>query len=350
MDPSALHGSGAAAPAAPTVPTNVVGLAPEFTDPLWRIAVRLAPVEVELLRTGPLRRLHFVTHGGASTLTTLQSYSRLEHTLGVFALVAHFRPDDELLRVAALLHDIGHLPLSHTFEGVAGLDHHAIGARLLHEDPVRPVLEKYGVCVDAVAAVLGNEPVSPLTNRAGGLLNLDHLDSYVRSGRAAGRLDMDPAALLGRLDVVDAAVSTDRATAAVLVGLVAAEARLHTAWDNVGPVSVLRRLVVRLLDDPAAPSPERLARMTDPQLWTTLDACAATREESARIRYEPHRLEVTTGRTERDGWDGWGFALRKIYRSAPLVAGARLETSAPDLAAELAALGTLPLAFRVRWT
>ncbi|KOT88632.1 hypothetical protein ADK86_31915 [Streptomyces sp. NRRL F-5755] len=308
------------------------------------------PVEIDLLRTEPLRRLHFIAHGGASTISTLQSYSRLEHTLGVFALVAHFRPADELLRSAALLHDIGHLPLSHTAEGIAGLDHHTIGEQLPRADPIRSVLEKHGIRSESVVAALGRQPASPLTNRSG-LLNLDHLDSYVRSGRAAGRLDADPAELLGRLGIVDAAVSAaDRETAASLVGLVRAEARLHISWDNVGPVSVVRRLVGRLLDRSPLTSAE-LARMTDAQLWSALESCTDTRAESDMIRYEPHRLQVraTMGEGERGRVSGWDFSLRKIYGSAPLLEGERLEVAAPELAAELAALQSLPLTFRVWW-
>ncbi|MGW9171762.1 HD domain-containing protein [Streptomyces decoyicus] len=346
MEESSPQGSGAAAAGRP-VPTNVVGMSPVFTDPLWRISVRLNPVEVDLLRTEPLRRLHFVAHGGASTLSTLQSYSRLEHTLGVLALVAHFRPEDQLLRVAALLHDIGHLPLSHTLEGISGLDHHAIGLRLLRTDPIQLALEKHGLRAEAVIAALGEQPPSPLTNRSG-LLSLDHLDSYVRSGRSAGRLDTDPAVLLGRIDIERAAVSADRETAASLVGLICAEARLHTSWDNVGPVSAVRRLACRLLDHTTL-DPDHLARMTDPQLWSAFDSCAATRAESAMIRYELHRLQVTAGPAPGES-SGWDYSLRKIYSSAPLVEGQRIEVSAPELAAELDALRSLPTEFRVRWS
>ncbi|NLU70522.1 HD domain-containing protein [Streptomyces sp. HNM0574] len=326
------------------VPSHVAGRAREFTDPLWRVRVALRPVEAELLRTAPLRRLHSVAHAGASALTTLQTYSRLEHTLGVLALVAHFRPEDEPLRAAALLHDIGHLPLSHSAEGVAGLDHHALGARLLRSDPVRPVLERHGIGAEHVAALLAGDPPSPLTRRSG-LLNLDHLDSYVRSGRSAGQLDEDPARLLARLRLADDAVSTDRATAATLVSLVGAEARLHTSWDNVAPVSVVRHLVGRLLES-APLSPAALARMTDAELWSALAACPATRAETARLHHEPHRLHVTTAHAPATARP---FALRKIYRSAPLVHGRPLASSAPELARELDGLGALPTEFRVWW-
>ncbi|WP_267959196.1 hypothetical protein [Streptomyces sp. NRRL S-1813] len=42
--------------------------------------------------------------------------------------------------------------------------------------------------------------------------------------------------------------------------------------------------------------------------------------------------------------------MRKIYSSAPLVEGQRIEVSAPELAAELDALRSLPTKFRVRWS
>ncbi|WP_241779592.1 HD domain-containing protein [Streptomyces natalensis] len=333
-----------------TVPTNVMGRTATFTDPLWRIPVRLNPVEVALLRTEPLRRLHFVAHGGASTVSTLQSYSRLEHTLGVLALVAHFRPEDELLRVAALLHDIGHLPLSHTIEGISGLDHHAIGLQLLRTDPIRTVLENHGIRTEAVTAALGKQSHSPLTNPSG-VLNLDHLDSFVRSGRAAGRLGTDPAVMLRRLDIRDAAVSADRPTAASLVDLICGEARLHTSWDSVGPASVVRRLACHLLDSTTL-TPARLARMTDPQLWSAFDSCAITEPESAMVRYELHRLQVKTGPAPRDRavCNAWNFSLRKIYSSAPLVEGQRMEVAAPELAAELDALRALPTTFHAWWS
>ncbi|MEV8106340.1 HD domain-containing protein [Streptomyces sp. NPDC088135] len=333
--------------AAGPVPTNVVGLHEVFTDPLWRISVRLSPAEVDLLRSVPLRRLHFVAHGGASTISTLQSYSRLEHTLGVLALVTHFRPDDHLLRIAALVHDVGHLPLSHTFEGVAGLNHHTIGLHLLHTDPVRAVLARHGISADAVVGALGKQSASPLSNHSG-LLNLDHLDSYVRSGRAAGRLDTDPVVLLDRLALTDTAVSADRETAGTLVDLICAEARLHTSWDNVGPVSVVRRLSCRLLDSGVA-DPDRLARMTDPQLWSAFDSLEATRAESTMLRYELHRLKVASDGSP-DASSAWDYSLRKIYSSAPLVDGERIEISAPELAAELDHLKLLPTKFRVWWS
>ncbi|KOG39590.1 hypothetical protein [Streptomyces decoyicus] len=66
------------------------------------------------------------------------------------------------------------------------------------------------------------------------------------------------------------------------------------------------------------------------------------------IRYELHRLQVTAGRAPADS-SGWDFSLRKTYSSAPLVEGQRSEVSAPEPAAELDALRSLPTKLRVWW-
>ncbi|MFI1740288.1 hypothetical protein [Streptomyces sioyaensis] len=178
-------------------------------------------------------------------------------------------------------------------------------------------------------------------------VSLLRTEPLLRSGRATGRLDADPAVMLGRLDIRDASVSADRETAGALIDLICAEARLHTSWDNVGPSSVVRRLASQLLDSTTI-SPAQLARMTDPQLWSAFDSCARTQAESAMIRYELHRLKVRTGSAPSDR-SGWDFSLRKIYSSAPLVDGQRIEVAAPELAAELDGLRALPTTFRVWW-
>ena len=89
-------------------------------EPLWRLNTKLRPVERALLICPPVRRLHFVHHSGASYLNTPHTYSRLQHSLGVFSLIAHFCPENYPLRAEALLHDVGHAPFSHASEQMEG--------------------------------------------------------------------------------------------------------------------------------------------------------------------------------------------------------------------------------------
>jgi hypothetical protein len=89
--------------------------------------------------------------------------------------------------------------------------------------------------------------------------------------------------------------------------------------------------------------------MTDPQVWSKSDSCDATRAESTMIRYEPHRLKVTAGHAPEDH-RAWDYPLRKIYSSTPLVAGQRIEVSAPEPATELDAQRSLPTKFSVWWS
>ncbi|WP_172194342.1 HD domain-containing protein [Saccharibacillus qingshengii] len=106
-------------------------------DPLWGTATELSAVEAALLRTPALRRLHYVRHAGPAALHTQHTSTRLQHTLGVFALIAHFAPDWSELRAAALLHDVGHGPFSHALEGIGGFDHHRRSEAERHSPEIR---------------------------------------------------------------------------------------------------------------------------------------------------------------------------------------------------------------------
>lgn len=107
----------------------------QIRDPVhgW---IRLTKDEVELLDSLPvIQRLRYIKQLGMVYLVYPSAvYSRFDHSLGVMHLAYHIGKEllpkvavsedlDYLLkhlRLAALLHDIGHYPFSHTFEGVIG--------------------------------------------------------------------------------------------------------------------------------------------------------------------------------------------------------------------------------------
>jgi hypothetical protein len=310
---------------------DVLGASGVFFDPLWRIEVALTPLEGRLLRTRWVRRLAFVSHAGASSIATTQSYSRLEHSLGLLALVAHFAPEDRAARIAALLHDIGHLPFSHTFEGLAGLDHHQLGADRIRD--LAPLLQAHGVDGDEVLAIDRGDRASVLHN-PNGALRLDHLESFVRSGRSHGRTTEPPPATLDRLRVTGGAVDTDEATAAYISDLVAAEARSHLSEINVITNAVLRHLAATVLGKATPAGVLHLAQLADDQFWAVLLTDPDVRDSAQRLRDDPlHWRAERLGADEVRTGGGLQHTVRRLYLDLPLIDGIPARRSPPDLPA-----------------
>jgi HD superfamily phosphohydrolase len=199
-------------------PARIDGAAGVLWEPLWRLRTDLRPVERALLACAPMRRLHFVHHGGGAYLGTQHTHSRLQHTLGVFSLVAHFCPGDDLLRAAALLHDVGH--------------HRWTIDRIL-SPPIADILTQHKLDPRAVLACIRGEPASPLRN-GDGVVHADHLDSWVRSAQVGGILPLPAPELLARLRLSGSHLDMDVETAELLVDLIVAEARFHCSAANLG--------------------------------------------------------------------------------------------------------------------
>lgn len=308
---------------------DLTGQGGSYWDPLWRIRVELSELERELLRCWPVRRLAFVAHAGASAVVSTQSTSRLEHTLGVLALTAHFAPEDEVARAAALLHDIGHLPLSHTLEGLEGWDHHELGVRRTRL--LAPLLSRYDVDVQDVLDVDSGARASVLSG-APGTLKLDHLDGLVRSARAHGRTRQAPPATLSRLDVVDGCVSTDAATADYLTEMVADEARLHSCELNLVTTTVARHLVTLALESAPAQMSTDVAAMTDDELWAMLLATPATARGALALRRDPSAWHLVDAGDQTATGGRLSSTLRRLYLDLPLVDGAPPPAPHPALA------------------
>jgi HD superfamily phosphohydrolase len=314
------------------IPADTLGTQDIYVDPLWRITVVLTPLERDLLRSWWVRRLGFIAHAGASVISTNQSYSRLEHSLGLFSLVAHFTPGDRIARAAALVHDIGHLPFSHTFEGIAGLNHHTLGAARIFE--LGAVFRRHDVeAADILAVVEGRR--SSALHGAVGLLKLDHLDSFVRSGRSHGRTRQAPPTTLSRLRLREGAVDTDAGTAEYLLNLIEAEARLHLSAVNVVATGIMRQLVATVFNGMTAKQREAIVASTDDQLWATLLTDPRTAALADGLRRDPAAWkaeEQLPGATLSP--DAVGFQIDRLYLDTPLVDGRPL-LSVPDLLKKL---------------
>lgn len=290
-------------------------------DPMWRVPFELTALECALLASWPVRRLAFVAHAGASSAVTNQTYSRLEHTLGLLALVCHFAPLDRVARAAALLHDIGHLPLSHTFEGIRSLDHHQLGEQRTFE--LRDILHAGEVDVDEVIDVAFGSRPSILTPSPG-QMKLDHFQSFVRSGRTHGRTSETPAITLSRVRLEQGAIDTEPETGAYLADLVMAEARFQSSELNVVASAVVRDLARQLLDGVDDVRVLQVAQMTDHQFWATLLDDERTRGDARLFLRTPWVWEAQPVPRFSEVRVASGAILHEIprfYTDLPMISG-----------------------------
>jgi HD superfamily phosphohydrolase len=317
-------------------------------EPLWRIRTELRPVEHALLACQPLRRLHFVRHGGGSALTTHHTHSRLQHTLGVFALVAHFCQDDDALRTAALLHDVGHAPFSHALEQLDGIDHHRWTVETIVSLPIADILARHDLDPQAVVACVDGEPANILKNRDG-ILHADHLDSWIRSAQAGGILPQAAPEILDRLYMAGPHLTTDVETAEMLVELIVAEARFHCSMANMGPNTMLARLVRRLLDTGALAADD-LATMVDTEVEQRLFEAPATKEEARRLWYRPQTVGVRRLTGDEVVPGAHVVHVDHLYLATPMVDGQTVVQVSSRAAELLGSARQLLGTYAVYWT
>ena len=166
---------------------------------------------MDLVDTAPFQRLRRIRQLGPAYLTFHSAESsRFTHSLGVFHLARRafermlpLAPELEtyrgLLYGAALLHDIGHGPLSHTGEEMFGLRHEAWSARvILHHPEIHDFLESHAPgTAEAVANLLehGRSPHPLIKHLVSSQLDCDRLDYLLRdsysTGTRYGQLDLD---------------------------------------------------------------------------------------------------------------------------------------------------------------
>lgn len=316
-------------------------------EPVWNLRVPLTPCERDLLDTRSLRRLNFVRTFGAGGLVMPTHHSRLSHVLGVLALAAHFQPDNQALRLAALLHDVGHGPFSHSLESLPDFDHHQAGHELILGPEIGAILRRHGHDPAHIVALTDSKPPNPVRTE-NDLLHLDHLDFFVRDPFACGWHTPLPAELLTRLYLDGPNVATDLATAEHLVERILFENRLFVAPVKVAAEAILER-VVNLASQQGMfdTKPSTVTTMTDGDLLARLNGVNDPEIEALleRLLHRPHTLHVRRVAADETLPEGaLVVTFSKPYLGQPLVDGQPVgqvsERAAAMLAEARALVGT----------
>ncbi|MCU0648681.1 MAG: HD domain-containing protein [Gemmatimonadaceae bacterium] len=268
-------------------------------DPIWN-NIPLDPHARALIDTPVVQRLRYVRQLGLAYLVYPgASHSRFEHAVGAYHLAGlalrllqeHGELDgidvDEvaLVRVAALLHDVGHYPFSHAVEEIGVPHHEQVAEPLVREGDVGARLrERFGATApDRVLALIGGRSESPLAGLISSSLDLDKLEYLSRDafmcGVPYGVVDVDR--LIHSLCVVPHPRTGRPAVGLLEKGLSALEQLLfaryqmyrNVYWHHAvrSATSMYKRLVEVALADGVV-DVDTLARTTDDVLLHHLGA------------------------------------------------------------------------------
>jgi len=142
----------------------------EIRDPVYKY-IHITDVEKKVIDTPVFQRLRRIKQlAGAHLTYPGATHTRFLHSLGVmltagkmFSHIANYYPDKadkediQLVRLAGMLHDIGHGPFSHTFEEVLsekrGLTHEDIAKMLINGTEIKDILSREGFNPDEIAGL-----------------------------------------------------------------------------------------------------------------------------------------------------------------------------------------------------
>lgn len=265
-------------------------------DVLWHNIV-LEPVAARVVDTPTFQRLRYVRQlGHAFLVYPGATHSRFEHALGAYHLarraiellrrhgtLAGLGEDDLLLiRLGALLHDIGHYPFSHALEESGLTSHEALAQRELEGGSLAGVVADLGLGDDAarrLGALVCGTSDHPLAGLVSGSIDVDKLDYLRRDALMCGVPygEVDVERLLACLTVV--ATGAGRAVGVVEKGLAGLESLLFAKYQMYRTVywhhavrsatAMFKRVVHEAVLDRAL-APAALVGLTDDALMHDL--------------------------------------------------------------------------------
>lgn len=316
-------------------------------DPLWN-NIRLDPLALALLDTPVMQRLRYVRQLGLAFLVYPgATHSRFEHALGAWhlagtalRLLSEQSPapdissrDHQLIRAAALLHDVGHYPFSHALEEIGITHHEEVAKPLIMSGPVANILQqKLGSDAPAqICELIEGRSTHPLQGLISGSIDLDKIEYLKRDaimcGVPYGEIDADR--LLNSLTVVHPSVLSHPTIGVLEKGLSALESLLfakyqmyrNVYWHHaVRSATAMYKRMVAIAIDGGAVAPNDVSGFTDEGLLIHLEKSSAGANTKAlvaalRVRhlhkraFECSAAELETGAGE---WIASDYPLTRL--------------------------------------
>ena len=173
----------------------------DIVDPIHDF-IRVYSHELSIIDTPIFQRLRRIRQlSGAHLTYPSAQHTRFEHSLGVMHIASQagntlhekefIKSDDvKIIRLSALLHDIGHGPFSHIFEEIAQekkLSHEDFGKDLILKSEIGDILSRDGFDKTLIAKIaFGNSKFQYMNEIISGVLSADMMDYLLRDGYFTG--------------------------------------------------------------------------------------------------------------------------------------------------------------------
>jgi HD superfamily phosphohydrolase len=267
--------------------------------------VGISQTERSIIDTEPVQRLKRIRQlAGSEFVYPAANHTRFEHVIGAMHLageLAKALPVDlpqhqqEQLRIAALLHDIGHGPFSHVFEPLLskylGKNHEDFVPWLVNETEIAEKLESAGQSPETLGSLaigkLADTKRPYLDQIISSGVDVDKMDYVVRDSfhTGAGYGSIDVHRLIYTMDIVENSLSVDGTALATLESFLLARFEsfrtiyFHRASRAV-QIMIVRALEaareeLHLLDFNGT---QDFLKLDDYKLWTELKECKKSRK------------------------------------------------------------------------
>ncbi len=200
----------------------------QIVDPIHDF-ITIYPHELALIDSPVFQRLRRIRQlAGAHLVYPGAQHSRFEHSLGTMYIASQASivlrekgyinlKNSENIRLAALLHDIGHGPFSHLFEEVLQkkkkISHEEIGKRLILESELGDIITKSGFDKKFLSKLaFGKSKFQFMNEIISGGLSADMMDYLLRDGYFTGseHAKVDFMRIIHSLNVHNKKLSLDR--------------------------------------------------------------------------------------------------------------------------------------------
>jgi len=292
----------------------MVRLIGEIRDPVHGY-IYITEAEKEIIDSRPLQRLRRIRQlSGAYFTYPGADHSRFIHSLGAMHLAGLMgdrlkergyidEEDVQAIRIASLLHDVGHGPFSHMYEDVLdkyrGMTHEDITQWLIKESEIKDVLGKYGYSPEEMAKLavgrLETDGKKFLSQVIASQFDVDIMDYLVRdsyfTGVEYGRIDVSR--LIRSIDVIDGMLAMDVATLYALEAFIIARYEMFKAVYFHRSVRAAEIMPIRAMDYAndalgftSFKTPDDYLRLDDSSVIISLLSLEKAEDRRLRIAYE----------------------------------------------------------------